>query len=490
MGNFKPSKYQKAVYTFIQKCKGNAVVDAVAGSGKSTTIVNALKIIPANKRVLFLAFNKSIVEELKIKIGNLPNVDIKTLHSLGCSAIMKTFRSNVDGSKYLSYVNERIKSGVFSPTIDLCGEQKADWKSNILMLIDLARVNLISANGDIENVAEKHNLMLVDNEVDIVKKSIAWGENETDRIDFTDMVYFPNVKKLNLFRYDWVFIDECQDLNAAQRNLFLQCIKPKAGRFIAVGDPKQAIYGFSGADANSFRLLKEIPHTTRLPLSICYRCDSSIIDLAKSIVPQIEARPMAPAGEVNRDCKIEDVQDGDMILCRVTTPLVELCMKYISNGVKAYVKGRDIGENLINMIKKTNCKLMQDVFSRFHRERGRIIGKIVTKTHCSEAEARENNLYKVFEDKIKAIEIISSGLEKSSEVVNRIESIFKDDQKSGICLSTIHKAKGLESDRVFIIREDKMLLKHCIMVPWMAEQEYNLVYVAYTRAKHFLGFIK
>lgn len=490
MGNFKPSKYQKAVYTFIQKCRGNAVIDAVAGSGKSTTIVNALKIIPTNKRVLFLAFNKSIVEELKIKIGNLPNVDIKTLHSLGCSAIMKTFHSNVDGSKYLSYVNERIKSGVFQPTIDLYGEQKADWKSNILMLIDLARVNLISSNRDIEDVAEKHNLMLIDNEVDIVKKSIAWGENETDRIDFTDMVYFPNIKKLSLFHYDWVFIDECQDLNAAQRNLFLQCIKPKGGRFIAVGDPKQAIYGFSGADANSFRLLKEIPHTARLPLSICYRCDSSIIDLAKNIVPQIEARPLAPMGEVNRDCKIEDVKDGDMILCRVTTPLVELCMRYISNGVKAYVKGRDIGENLINMIKKTNCKLITDVFSRFKREQGCIIGRIVAKTHCSEAEARENNSYKVFEDKIKAIEIISEGLEKSSEVVNRIESIFKDDQKSGICLSTIHKAKGLESDRVFIIREDKMLLKYCMMVPWMAEQEYNLVYVAYTRAKHFLGFIK
>lgn len=78
MGTFKPSKYQRAVYTFITKCNGNAVIDAVAGSGKSTTIVNALKIIPQNKRVLFLAFNKSIVEELKIKIGNLPNVDIKT----------------------------------------------------------------------------------------------------------------------------------------------------------------------------------------------------------------------------------------------------------------------------------------------------------------------------------------------------------------------------------------------------------------------------
>lgn len=65
---FQPSKYQKAVYTFITKCKGNAVIDAVAGSGKSTTIVNALRIIDPSKRILFLAFNKSIVEELKSRL--------------------------------------------------------------------------------------------------------------------------------------------------------------------------------------------------------------------------------------------------------------------------------------------------------------------------------------------------------------------------------------------------------------------------------------
>ena len=62
MGAFIPSKYQRAVYIYIEKGKGNAVIDAVAGSGKSTTIVNALKLIPKNKRVLFLAFNKAIVK--------------------------------------------------------------------------------------------------------------------------------------------------------------------------------------------------------------------------------------------------------------------------------------------------------------------------------------------------------------------------------------------------------------------------------------------
>ena len=59
-------------------------------------------------------------------------------------------------------------------------------------------------------------------------------------------------------------------------------------------------------------------------------------------------------GEVNHDAKMEDVRDGDMILCRLTAPLVKLCMRYISEGKKAYVKGRDVGANLCRMIEQTD----------------------------------------------------------------------------------------------------------------------------------------
>lgn len=488
MAAFTPSKYQKTVYTYIQMGKGNAVIDAVAGSGKSTTIVNALKLIPADKRVLFLAFNKSIVDELKIKIGNLPNVDIRTLHSLGCKAMMKTYKSEVNEDKYAVWMNDGIRSGFIAPTCKLSDEDMGTWKSNISKLLDLGRVNLVHNATELEELAYKHDIALADNETHLAIRGIAWGMNETTQIDYTDMIYLPVVKKLRMFQFDWVFIDECQDLNAAQRNLFLKCVKPN-GRFIAVGDPRQAIYGFAGADVESFNLLKSIPHTVKLPLSVCYRCDSDIINLAKGIVPQIEARDNALAGIVCNDSKIADVKDGDMVLCRVTAPLVSLCMRYIAQGVKAYVKGRDIGNNLINMIKKTKRKEMKDVMECLERELGRIIGKVVTKTKCSEAEAKESEMYRNYEDKLKVIDILSEGLTTAQEVMDRIETIFSDGSKNGICLSTVHKSKGLESDRVFIVCPDKFYLKPCMRVPWMAEQERNLVYVAYTRAKHYLGFI-
>jgi DNA helicase II / ATP-dependent DNA helicase PcrA len=67
---FKPSKYQKAIYSFIENGKGNAVVEAVAGSGKTTTIVEATSRIPPKDRAIFVAFNKSIATELSKKLQN------------------------------------------------------------------------------------------------------------------------------------------------------------------------------------------------------------------------------------------------------------------------------------------------------------------------------------------------------------------------------------------------------------------------------------
>ena len=491
MATFKPSKYQRLVYQFIKSCKGNAVVEAVAGSGKSTTIVNAINIIPEDKKILFLAFNKSIVMELEKKIGNKKNCDIKTLHSLGAKQMMYYYHSQIEDTKYKSYFNQGVENGLFfSDQISEESTSKEDWKRNILQLIDLGRVNLCKSIQELDDIAYKFQMFIVDNECEIAWKIIQWGKSNTEIIDFTDMIYLPVVLNVRMWQYDWVFIDECQDLNAAQRELFLRCIKKNGGRFIAVGDRMQSIYGFSGADEESFNKLKSIPKTAKLPLSICYRCDKNIINLAKQYVPQIEARDNAADGEINYDAKIADVKDSDMILCRVTAPLVRLCVQYISNGVKAYVKGRDIGINLINMIKKTKKKKIQDCYTYFEKELQKIDERVVKKTHCTLIEAKDSDMHKTYEDKVQAIQILSEGLTTCSEVINHIEEIFKDENGQGICLSTIHKSKGLESDRVFVLCEEKLFLKSAMRIDWQAEQEKNLVYVLITRAKHYLGYIR
>lgn len=483
-----PSKYQAAVYSFIELGTGNAVIDAVAGSGKSTTLVESLKKIPPHHTVLFLAFNKSIVEELKIKVGNMPNVQVYTLHGMGASAVNRSLwdvETNAD--KYKKFIHSMDAQGFLTPDTDLEPAEHKEFKSNIFQLIDLCRLNLCNDKLKAKELASKHDIHLLSNEIKYAFRAIKWGLQNEDEIDFTDMIFFPIIKKMRVNQYDWVFIDECQDLNTCQRELFLKCLKP-GGRFIAVGDPQQSIYGFAGADIESFRILQKLPDTVTLPLSVCYRCDGDIIRLAKSIVPHIEAREEAPAGIVDREATLSGVQDGDMVLCRLVSPLVDVCIDYIKQGIKAYIKGGDIGANLVKMIQNTNREAMEDVMIIFEKELAKIALKYSKSTGCSLQEARESSDYQSYEDKVSAIGIISDGIPKSSAVVARILTIFSD-KNQGICLSTIHKSKGLECDRVFILCPEKMMHAKSIQIEWMAEQERNLVYVAYTRAKHYLGFI-
>ncbi len=486
---FKPNKYQEAIYDFILNGEGNAVINAVAGSGKSTTLVNALNIIDSGKSVLFLAFNKSIVEELKKKIGEKPNVQIKTLHSLGSSVCYNTFHSTINADKYFKYISQSIKDGVFKPTRRLTKEEMSSWSKNIKTLCELGRVELSNDTQSLMDVANRHDIVVEDNEIELALKAIKWGCINVAEIDFTDMIYFPNVKKMDIPAFDFVFIDECQDLNAAQREFFLKCVDPDDGRFICVGDRNQAIYAFNGADAESFSKLTKIPNTIMLPLSVCYRCSKKIVESAQRLVPQIEYKSDAEEGTIDLEAKIEDVKDGDMIVCRVSAPLVKLCMRFIKEGTKAYIKGGDIGKNLISIIKNTGKEKVSDMIEELHVESIKIIEKICKLNGYDEEDAKQTSAYQTFLDKIEAIEAISEGFTKTEDIIKKISEIFRDDNGKGICLSTVHKAKGLENDRVFILDRDKFYPKWAMKNKVQAGQEKNIEYVAITRPKKYLGYI-
>lgn len=505
-----PSIYQKAIYEFAVSGRGNAVIDAVAGSGKSTTLVEMLNILPKNQKVLFVAFNKEIVEELIVKTFSskeeikksgrvtalknatqkmkASNITIQTLHSLGFGVVRYANRSvKLDNFKYKNYLRDNFEE--LLPDFDHEKHDQKEYSNRVSALVDLGRVNLCESESDLEEVAYKHSVEVENGECELALWLINWGKTNTFTIDFTDMIYLPVAKDMKCFTHDFVFIDECQDLNACQRKLFLKMMKPKTGRFIAVGDPHQAIYGFAGADSNSFESLRNIPNTTTLPLSVCYRCSTSIIDLAQKIVPQIQAFEKATEGVVDLKAKISDVEVDDMILCRLTAPLVELCFSYISRGIPAYVKGRDIGSNLIKMIDKTKKVNLVAMFNDLGVESRKLLSTIVRKQKITLSEAEDTPLYQSFEDRLQCLEVLSNGLDNVHELKSRIKSIFADSAK-GIMMSTVHRSKGLESERVFIICPDKLPLRRKNMKPWQMEQEVNLQYVAYTRAKSHLGIIE
>jgi superfamily I DNA/RNA helicase len=522
MSKFVPSVYQQKIYDFITIGSGNAVVSAVAGSGKTTTLINAINLIPKEKNVIFLAFNKSIANEIRERVPQgSSNIDVKTVHSYGYSAIQKSFSCEIENGKYRKILNDIIlyhqtteikvldKYAFDGKVIKLCNdfafqdgeseliEDKQGYFNRVISLCDLGRLNLIDLknmdNGidQLNKLAKKHDLTLVNGECFRAWLLINIGASYTFKIDFTDMVFLPIHYKIDTLKYDIVFIDECQDLNACQRELMKKAMKPKVGRFVAVGDPAQAIYGFAGADASSFNKLKEIPNTITLPLSVCYRCGTDIIDLAKKIMPTIEASPNAKKGMVDYSASYKNLQTGDMVICRNTAPLVALCMKLLISNKKSFVMGTDISKNLINLVESCKRKSeefsVENVFARIYKEKEKMIVNISKKEKITIAEAKDTQLIASLSDKIATLEILSKGCIMADELVDKLKAIFSDDT-DGICLSTIHKSKGLEADRVYIIHSDLMPSKYAKQ-DWEKEQEKNLEYVAITRAKSVLGYI-
>lgn len=520
MSKFKPSKFQEDIFNFILNDNRNLVISAVAGSGKTTTLLKALEIIPEDKSVLFLAFNVSIADELKQRIPkDKTNITVNTVHSFGMSTLMKSIYPEVNIKKYREILQSIVdfKNGENLNNIKLYEfneeqqkyvneitklipdlNENKDFLKNVVELCNLSRLNLVNFEikpigvGEINKIATKYSIDNLDNE-----STVAWflakiGLQYHKKIDYSDMVSMPIILNFEPNKYDFVFVDESQDLNSCQRNLMISAIKDDGGRFIAVGDPKQAIYAFAGADHESYQKLKDTPNTVELPLSYTYRVAPEIVNMVKHINPLITSHPKNRKGIVYDTFSYKDIEDGDMVLCRNTLPIVSLCIKLLTEGKKSYIVGSDIGESIIKMILSTNKKdtefTIDGVISSLLIEKEKLIEKAINKYGLSRSEAMDESHIAVFIEKIQLIEALSYGVNDPYVVIDKIETIFSDDKKEGIRLSTIHKSKGLEAERVFIIHEDLMPSKYAKQ-PWQIEQEKNLEYVAYTRAKTTLGFV-
>lgn len=499
---FTPSIFQKAVFDFITDGNGSAIVEAVAGSGKSTTILEALALIAATKKVVFLAFNKSIAEELKSKAPNY--VDCMTMNALGHKAVFKKFgrvaldanktsliiERLVDSGKYTDQearfmastckklVNIAKSVGIVPKTLSNLVSLLPDTNENWNAIFDHFDIEVGSEEMDADQIQELKN-QIIDFTRVVLHKSI----EEVQIIDFNDQLYFPVIFSLPVFAYDWVFVDEAQDVSAIQRALLLKA-KKKIGRLVAVGDPAQAIYGFRGADSDSLKNIAKTFNCVTLPLSISYRCPKAVVREAQRFVSHIQSSETAPEGVV-KDlgfAKPEMFKADDMVVCRSSAPIIQLAYSLISKKIPAKVMGRELGEGLITLIKKLKARSVSQLADKlddwFHKETKKLLDK-----------DPEANISKV-EDKFECLNcfIKYSGADTVDGVITAIQNLFGEVQVGFVILSTIHKSKGLEAKRVFILDSWRMPSPYA-KKPHQIEQENNLFYVAVTRSKEELYYV-
>lgn len=465
------SKFQKDIFRDIAQGTGHTVVVARAGSGKTSTIVEGFKYLPKGKKTLMVAFNKSIAEELKQRAPSY--VDVMTLHSLGFRAIKQSFGANVilENDK----CNELIKT--------LIGDDYDMWEVNqsIAKCVSLCKGFLVDTPSKVGDLIDRFGIEIFEYTrpkfTDLVLKTLALCKAKKNVVDFDDMIWFPFVYRLNVGKFDVVFVDEAQDLNQAQIAMVLSANKMD-GRIIAVGDPAQSIYQFRGADSEAIPNFINKLGAKTLPLSVTYRCPLKIVKLAQEVVPDIEACAGAKEGTLE-DVPVEElrklVRPGDFVLSRTNAPLVKHCMALLKAGIPANIQGRDVGSNLIYFIKKSKAKTVNQFIEYVNAWR-----EIEVKRLLSEKKDTMVCL-----DKSECLLNLCEGNLTIKDLKETIEKLFNDvDDGKKVIFSTTHKAKGLERDRVFILANTYRY------GPGVEGEEANLWYVAVTRSKSELYLVR
>ena len=468
------SIFQQNIFSFVRDGAGNAIVEAVAGSGKTSTIVEGMQSVDGYS--IFLAFNKSIAEELKSR-----GVNARTFHSLTYSPVLRARNARaVTADKISKIIDEKM-----------AGEEIALYGAIARKLVGLAKqagFGCLVVESEAEWLAMvEHHALELDNEaadmqtaIRMASSLLRWS-NESPLVDFDDLLYFAVKDGITLPKFDFVFVDEAQDTNAIQRAI-LRKIMGKESRIVAVGDPAQAIYGFRGADSNSLNLIAEEFNCTRLPLSITYRCPTSVVEYAQQWVKNIQAAPGAKAGEVRtiNDWKPADFKAGDLVVCRKTAPLIALAYALIRERKPVQVLGREIGQGLKALVKRLQAKDIEELETKLEAFRLREVEKAIAKKDEAKAEQ--------IEDKCASILCLIEGAATVADVNRAIDDLFAD-KAGAVTLATIHKAKGLEAARVWWLDRSQCPAKWARQ-PWQQEQEVNLCYVAATRAKQALFLIE
>ena len=294
---FIPNSHQLAGFDAFKNTTNHLLFSAVAGSGKSTTLLELLKFIPAGKRVIFLAFNKSIQLELQGKVSS--SIEVKTLHGKGseiCFAnfpLLKTAKKKIEPQKTILWLNHWLAKPENQYHIENLGTEKEStifyYKMNISKIYDYMRLNLVSKQEEIEELVDRYNIDVMADEIEVAVKVYDYFKNTDNHftIDFADMLWLPYIRHKTFPTYDYVFVDECQDLSTVQIEMVFKLAGPK-GRMIFCGDKKQQLYAFASADVMAWEKICNIPNITILPLGYNYRCGKDIVGLAKTLVPEIE----------------------------------------------------------------------------------------------------------------------------------------------------------------------------------------------------------
>lgn len=504
----KPSPQQLAFREQLQNNPSQSVVlIAVAGSGKTTSLVNNLDVMKGS--TCLMAFNKKIAVELEERVAKLPpmvrlNTNVGTVHSLGFRAWKQAgYKSRVEGGK-LNFLLKDLTDGLDKDHPLVRGRHL------VRQLVSYAKQSGFDLQSDAEfmpsstdpfawqDLIDHYNMegdldaagLTPQDAVKAARTIFNQSNQQLSLIDFDDMIYLPLLNNLKLQQFQNVIIDEAQDTNVTRREMAFRMLKP-GGRIIAVGDPHQAIYGFTGADAKALENIARRSKAIEMPLSVCWRCDQKIIEHARKVVSHIESWDKEGRGNVTTvpfdDQFLDRLVEGDTILCRLNKPNVSVAIGLLRRGRTARIEGRDLGAKLMSHARKAAPDLppLDELLHALGSYQAHQVDLLV--------RAEKHTAAALLEDEIEALIVLidrclEQGKKRFADLDFLQQELFQDDAHKQRCilLSSVHKSKGLEWPRVYLLGRSDYMPFFKAEMDWELEQEQNLIYVAITRAKHEL----
>lgn len=487
-----PTSEQQAIITAATQPQ-SLMVNALAGTGKTTTLTMLAKALPPEP-ALALAFNKKIKEELEKRFPS--NFTVMTMNGLGHRA----WASTINKKKMLIDANKigRLTTDALKPFPD----SKPQWAAIKTLVIQAMQVGLVPSQFQHarslvpdtpqtwEDLDDAFSLGLTTDERKLARRvlisSIEEGFNGC--ITFDDQIYLPVVFSGSFPRFPIVLVDEAQDLSPLNHQMLK---KVAAGKLIVVGDPRQAIYAFRGADHNSMENLKSLrAEWIELPLNTTFRCPQNVVERQHAHAPQYRAAPSAPSGTVldltaegswSWPTVAKNPQDEVAVLCRNNAPLLSMAFKLLRKGIGVNMLGRDIGRGLSALCKK----ISPDLTLSIEPFNAKLLEWFEGESSKAEANADATKLDSVT-DRYECIKTVIEN--KSPRTVKalifELDTLFLKDNGL-VTLATGHKAKGLEWDTVVHLDPWRIPSKFS-KTDADKKQEFNLQYVLETRTKNTL----
>ena len=468
---FTPTEEQLAIVQAASATSDNLLVQALAGAAKTSTLILIAEAL-SSVSILALAFNKKIQLEMEQRLPS--NCKAMTLNGLGHRTwmeatgrrlVLETDKGYKIMTELISALPQRERSDAFERFSELLKIVAFGKQCGYIPSGHYDRAKRLMNDDEFFSHIEQR---LTATEERLVREATleSLAQALVGKIDFDDQILMPTVFHGAFPRFPLVLVDEAQDLSLLNHATLAKLVGTR--RLIAVGDSRQAIYGFRGAHEDSMAKLAESFSMKEMVLSMSFRCPEEIVKHAQWRAPHMKA--FRPGGSVTYldHWTAAEIPEHAAILCRNNAPLFSLAIKMLKAGRHVEVANADIAKGLLKIMTKFGDKSTPQT----------VILDCISSWLAKEKSKVKPRAYAGLEDRAECMQMFALQGQTLGDAIAYINHLINS--TGSVKLLTGHKSKGLEFDNVFILDEQLIGTE---------DQDPNLRYVMQTRAKKELAYI-